>query len=223
MTPWIFVTGVTAGEILRAESEGEPTLAEEIEGIMETQLLLSTSPRITVKDFLISFNKPGEDTFAPVIKIREEEEPPEEDLFTDISEGEPKRFIVIEGAAVFSRGKLAGYLTVPENKSIVKGNEVSGTVNLEGKTPVGDGILIYKSHYVTVEDNVVDNNEHAGVRVTAEYRYDREDDWFATNNSVINNEITNNYYGVLIQEGAEDTEVEDNYYEGNTEDEKYDY
>jgi len=119
MTPWIFVTGVTAGEILRAESEGEPTLAEEIDGIMETLLPLSTSPRITVKDFLISFNKPGEDAFAPVIKIREEEEPPEEDLFTDDPEGETKRFIIIEGTAVFSRDKLAGYLTVPETKGLL--------------------------------------------------------------------------------------------------------
>ncbi|RQD84297.1 DUF1565 domain-containing protein [Methanosalsum natronophilum] len=109
-----------------------------------------------------------------------------------------------------------------ENKSIVKGNEVSNTVNLEGKTPVGDGILIYKSHYVTVEDNVVDNNEHAGVRVTVDYHYDYSDEFPIEGNEVVDNIITNNYYGVLIEAGAEETLVEDNTYEGNEENEKRD-
>ena len=110
-----------------------------------------------------------------------------------------------------------------DNQSIVRGNKVYGTVDLDGKTPVGDGILIYKSHYVLVEENEEDNNEHAGVRVTVDYKYDFSDEFPVEGNQVINNELTNNYYGVLIESGAEDTVVEGNTYEGNEVDEKYDY
>lgn len=111
---------------------------------------------------------------------------------------------------------------VEDQESIVKGNTVYGTMNMEDDTPAGDGIMLYKSNYVTVEDNVIDNNDNAGVRVTGVYPYGVYED-STTNNFVIDNEITNNYYGVLIQEGTKDIVVEDNEYEGNEEDEMYDY
>jgi len=108
-------------------------------------------------------------------------------------------------------------------ESSVRNNEVSGTVANDHDTRGnGDGILVYLSHLVMVENNEITDNEHAGVRVTSIYAFDEvfED---TTGNEVNDNYIAGHEYGILIQEGAEDTTYSDNTFENNDTDIEEDY
>jgi len=107
-------------------------------------------------------------------------------------------------------------------ESSVRDNEVSGTVeNDHDDRGDGDGILVYLSHLVMIEDNEITDNEHAGVRVTSIYPSGVLED--TTGNEVNDNNIADHEYGILIQEGAEDTTYSDNTFENNDTDIEEDY
>ncbi len=117
--PLLIVRG-KAGEVMRAEPELEANIAQEIKGILRTQKSLSTTPFINLKDFSITLNQPGSDAFAPVIEVREIIPAPDEELAAGGGEEDRvKKYVAVQGTAVFCRDKLAGYLNVPETKGLL--------------------------------------------------------------------------------------------------------
>jgi parallel beta-helix repeat protein len=104
----------------------------------------------------------------------------------------------------------------PEYKSLIKGNVIYANKDRVTMGP-GDGILLYMSHYVTIENNEIYSNEDAGIRITNNYKYDGFGP--TTNNTVINNTVYNNDYGIVIEGGTkqrvENTEVKNNAIYGN--------
>lgn len=115
--PFIITRG-KASEIIRAEPQLESSIAQEIRNVLEEQRELSTAPIITIKDFINNLNLPGADAFSPVIEIRRKTSPPEEEFISTAGE-KTEKFIAVQGTAVFSRDKLAGYLNVPETKGLL--------------------------------------------------------------------------------------------------------
>lgn len=114
------------------------------------------------------------------------------------------------GILLYKINHETGVGVINENyKSVVRNNTVSGTKNLVGKTPLGDGILIYKSHFVTVEDNTMFDNDNSGIRITADYRHGVFAD-STTNIELNNNEVYNNEFGLLVENGTNTIVVEDN-------------
>lgn len=104
-----------------------------------------------------------------------------------------------------------GQAVSSENESIVKGNIIYGN-NTRPSMGFGDGILLYMSHYVIIDDNEIYENEEAGIRLTNSYRYNQFGP--TTNNKVIGNNIYDNPTALLIQGGTNyqvtDTTVKNN-------------
>ncbi|UFX83330.1 right-handed parallel beta-helix repeat-containing protein [Candidatus Absconditicoccus praedator] len=96
--------------------------------------------------------------------------------------------------------------------SRVADNTIDGVTNIDGETPAGDGILIYKSHYVTVENNTSKNNDNSGVRVTGTYNYGT---YVTTNVEIAGNDLINNEYGILIEDDVENIQYGNNNFEDN--------
>ncbi len=109
-----------------------------------------------------------------------------------------------------------GHAVSPDNVSSVRRNIIYGNRDRANRGP-GDGILLYMSHYVNIEDNNIQENESAGIRITNRYRYDQFGP--TTYNQVLHNEIAGNDYGLIIegniQHDVEDTVVESNHFEGH--------
>ena len=142
--PILIVRG-KAEEVIKAEPELENSIAQEIRGILTSQRDLSTAPIIALSDFLVPLNQPGADAFAPVIEVQEKTPTPDEE-FTgggDGGEDRVKKIIAVQGTAVFSGDKLAGYLNVPETKGLlwVRG-EVART-NLIPRQSDGGQVTVY--------------------------------------------------------------------------------
>jgi predicted ribosomally synthesized peptide with SipW-like signal peptide len=122
------------------------------------------------------------------------------------------------GIVLYKVNNTTGY-GVPvseDNKSLVKGNTVYANKDRANMGP-GDGILIYMSHYVTIEDNEIYDNVGAGIRITNNYQYDSFGP--TINNTVEGNTVYNNKYGILIEGGknhkVENTVVKNNAIYGN--------
>ncbi|MDO9574835.1 MAG: Ger(x)C family spore germination protein [Candidatus Contubernalis sp.] len=139
----LLVTKGKAGEVIRAEPQLENILAQEINGLFGNQQELSTAPPMDLKDFLITLNQPGADAFAPVIEVREKNPAPDEEFAGSGEEDKVKKFIAVQGTAVFSEDKLAGYLNVPETKGLlwVRGEVVRA--NLIPRQSDGGQVTVY--------------------------------------------------------------------------------
>lgn len=141
----ILIARGKAEEVIKAEPELENSIAQEIRGILENQRELSTAPEIKLPDFLVPLHQPGADAFAPVIEVREKTPTPEEE-FTGSGEGGEdriKQFVAVQGTAVFSGDKLAGYLDVPETKGLlwVRGEVIRA--NLIPRQSDGGQVTVY--------------------------------------------------------------------------------
>ncbi len=78
----------------------------------------------------------------------------------------------------------------------VSGNTVFGNKDALNRG-VGDGIVLYLSNDVDVENNTVYENENAGIRISNDYHYNS---YFPTsNNTLVGNFIYDNERGVYIQ------------------------
>ncbi len=146
LNSWMLVAREgTAAEVLQAEPELEDTVSQEIEGIIDNQQRLSTAPRVQVREFVSSLIQPGKDSFAPVLEVREEIQPPEEDFLAAQPEGKTKKYIVVQGTAVFSGDKLAGYLTVPETKGLLWVQGEVGRAVIIPEKPDGGQVTVFIS------------------------------------------------------------------------------
>ncbi|RQD76839.1 MAG: Ger(x)C family spore germination protein [Candidatus Syntrophonatronum acetioxidans] len=166
---WVLVTRKEAGEILRAQTELEDSLSEEIMGIMESQLLLSTAPRVNGRNFLIPLSLPGADTLAPLVEIQEKMPTPDEEIMGESSPEKKKKYLVIQGTGVFREDKLAGYLNIPETKGLlwVKG-EISRAVIIP-KAPDGGQVTVYITRSKSqIEPEIKKNNIKFYIEVKTE-------------------------------------------------------
>ena len=92
---------------------------------------------------------------------------------------------------------------------MIKNNSVSGTTaNDHDDRGEGDGIVVYLSHNVDIEENEVDYNDQAGIRITSDKPYGVQED--TTDITVDNNEVENNQYGVLVQDGVKGLSIIEN-------------
>ena len=139
----ILIARGKAEEVIKAEPQLENSIAQEIRGILTSQRDLSTAPIITLSDFLVPLNQPGADTFAPVIEVREKTPAPDSEFFVYGEEERVKKFIAVQGTAVFSGDKLAGYLDVPETKGLlwVQGEVIRA--NLIPRQSDGGQVTVY--------------------------------------------------------------------------------
>lgn len=107
LRPWVLVADGKAMDILAAEPELERIIATEIEGIINNSLpVVSKGYALSFKDFVLHLSTPGRDAVAARVESftpREEEQP--------VTGGpEEKRAVRINGAAVFRRDRLAGWM-----------------------------------------------------------------------------------------------------------------
>lgn len=167
--PLLIVRG-NAEEVLRTEPELENNIAVEIRGILLNQASLSTTPLISLKDFLIPLNKPGSDAFAPVIEIREEIPAFDEEFLPGSEEGDRvKKTLAVQGTAVFSEDKLAGFLNIPETKGLLwVHGEIIRTVLIPIE-PNGGQVTVYtKRSRAKLEPEFKDNKLKMRIQVETE-------------------------------------------------------
>lgn len=76
---WVLVARGKAEDVLKAQPELEDTIAEEINGIIDTLRETSSAPQASVMDLAISLLQPGGDALLPAIEIQVKEASPEEE------------------------------------------------------------------------------------------------------------------------------------------------
>lgn len=165
----IFIVRGSAGEVIKAEPEIESNIAQEVIAILESQNDLSTTPFMSLKDFLVPLSRPGSDAFAPVIELRERTPTPDEEFLTGAPEDRVKKYLAVQGTAVFSEDKLAGYLDVPETKGLlwVRGEVVR--TNLIPRQPDEGQVTVYITRSNSkLEPEFVDDKLKIKIQVEAE-------------------------------------------------------
>jgi len=167
LPPFLIAKG-RAVEVFRAEPELENNIAQEIRGILNSQLDLSTTPVINVKNFILPLNQPGIDAVAPVIQVSEVPTFPDEELPVGY-EPESKKTISIEGTAVFSRNQLAGFLDVPETKGMlwVRG-DVTQTTMIPRLPDEGEVTVYIIRSGSSMEPEFIDNKLKISIQIETE-------------------------------------------------------
>ncbi|UNC93317.1 Ger(x)C family spore germination protein [Candidatus Contubernalis alkaliaceticus] len=163
----LLVTKCTAGEVIRAEPQLENILSQEIKGLLENQQNLSAAPTMDLKDFLNALNRPGADAYAPVIEVREKNPAPDEEFIG--SSERNKKFISVQGTAVFSEDKLAGYLNVPETKGLLWVRGEVNRANLIPRQSNGGQVTVYITRSISkLEPEFTENCLKMSIQVETE-------------------------------------------------------
>lgn len=120
---YFFIARGKAQDIIEGEHEQEKIPAKAIEGLAKASGATSKLPIMSLHDFLKTLASKTSDPVAPGIEIVERKK-----------EGKAKKFVRLDGTAIFNRDKLTGWFD---------GRETRGLLWVLGK--VKSGIMVVKS------------------------------------------------------------------------------
>ncbi|SHK15303.1 spore germination protein KC [Anaerobranca californiensis DSM 14826] len=142
---WVIITQGEAKKVLQLTPGLQPTLFEEIIGLIENKDEWAKQETSTIKDFLISFSNPYKDIVTARLILVDPEvmgsQQEEVDQMSSATVTMQKK-IILDGASVIKGSKLSGWMTKTETRSYLF---------LKGKASEAIIVVPYKDGEISVE------------------------------------------------------------------------